>query len=271
MRVRWLAAAALVLATSAAAEGLPPGLGSGEPAEVRQVIDGETLRLAHGAEVRLAAILGPYAAPPRPGQRERPDRGIDDLRAAAHRSLAALIEGQRVTVHVVGPAPDRHGRQVAHLAGRNGEWVQAALVSQGLSRVRTTADSSTGADTLLRLEAAAREARLGLWRHEAFRVRSPGELGRWIETFQIVEGTVIPLTSRPGGRFALEQGTDRLILTVSAAARAELRAAGFNPDAVRGMPVRVRVRGWLRWQSGPVIDVTHAAQIERLDPRQTGN
>jgi len=182
------------------------------------------------------------------------------------RTLATLIEGREVVLHLApGPQRDRHGRQTAHVATPAAEWVQAVLVSRGLARVQTTAEINVGADILLRLEAEAREAQRGLWRHEAFRVRMPDELGRWIETFQIVEGTATALAGRPAaGRLALDGQRERLVLSLSARARAELREAGWNIERLAGQPLRVR--GWLRWQNGPAIDVTHAAQVERLAP-----
>lgn len=261
MRAQWLVGAVLVLGTSAAGEPLPEGLGGGDPAQVIGIVDGETARLSDGSELRLAAILTPQATPPRAGQSTRPDPELERLQAAARNALAALIEGQSVTLYFDGPRRDRHGRQVAHLAGPTTPWVQAALVSHGLARVQTTPDNKAGFAALLRLEAVARDAGRGLWRHDAFRVRAPHELGRWIDTFQIVEGTTIAIEgARPAGRLALESNNVRLALNVSARARSELRADGRDIGALGGLALRVR--GWVRWQNGPVIDVTHAAQIE---------
>ncbi len=263
MRGQWLAGAALLLSTAAAGESLPTGLTEGYPAEVIEVLDGETARLAGGRELRLAAILTPRDALPRTGQPARPDAELARLAAAARTALSAMIEGRTVTLHVSDPPRDRHGREVAQVASPEGGWVQAALVSQGLARVQTTVESSAGAETLLRLEATARDARMGLWRHEMFRVREPGELGRWIDTFQIVAGTVQPLGDRSAGRLAVESNGSRLILNLSARVRNEWRGAGQTAEALAGRPVRIR--GWVRWRSGPVIDVTHAAQIEGLN------
>ena len=265
MRAQWLAGAISILVCQASGQTLPPGLTSGERLPVREVIDGETVRLGDGRELRLAAILAPRSTPPRAGQPARPDAGLERLALAAREVLATLIEGRDVVLYVApGPQRDRHGRLTAHVATPAAEWVQAVLVSNGLARVQTTAEIDTGADLLLRLESEAREAQRGLWRHEAFRIRAPDELGRWIETFQIVEGAAVVLAGHPAGRLALEGQRERLILNLSTRARAELRDAGWNVDRLAGMPLRVR--GWLRWQNGPVIDVTHAAQIERLVP-----
>ena len=261
-----LAGVALCLSAPAAwGEPLPPALTGGEPAMVREVVDGDTLSLTDGRELRLASILAPRAAPPRSGQPARRDPELERLAAASRQELASLIGKQPVTVHVIGATPDRHGRWVAQLAGPTGEWVQAALVSRGLARVQPAADSGAGMEILLRLEATARDSRTGLWRHEAFRVRAPHEAGRWIETFQLVEGTAVPLEGRPAGRIALESQEPRLVLNLSARTRSELRAAGLNASTLAGLPLRVR--GWLRWQNGPLIDVTHAAQIEILVAR----
>lgn len=256
----------MALCLSAAAWGEPPpaALGLGEPALVEEVFDGDTIRLADGRRLRLASTLAPQAALPRGGQPTRRDPELERLGTASRQELASIIGHQPVTVHVVGSAPDRHGRVMAHLAGPTGEWVQAALVSRGLARVQSTTEGNVGVEILLRLEASAREARLGLWRHEAFRVRGPHEVGRWIETFQLVEGTAVSLEGRPANRIALEGQGARLLLNLSARARSELRAAGANANALAGL--NLRIRGWLCWQNGPVIDISQAAQIEWLDP-----
>jgi micrococcal nuclease len=261
MRVRGLAAAILMLTSAASGEPLPSGLNGGQPAQADRVLDGETVRLADGSELRLAAIMAPKAAPPRAGQASRTDPEIERLSAAAREALARLIDGQSITLHFAGAArTDRHGRHVAYVAGPDGHWVQAALVARGLARVHTSVENNRGAVTLLRLEANARHQRLGLWRHETFRVRKPGELGRWIETFQIVEGSAVTVEgARPPARLALEDGPTRLALNFSTRARGDLRALGD----IEGQTLRVR--GWVRWQGGPIIDVTHGAQVEQLD------
>jgi len=263
MRVRGLAAAILMLASAATGEPLPSGLSAGQPARTDRVLDGETVRLADGSELRLAEILAPKATPPRAGQVDRTDPEIERLGATARDALTRLIDGQPITLYFAGAArTDRHGRHVAYVEGPGGHWVQAALVAQGLARVHTSAEINRGAATLLRLEASARRQRLGLWRHEAFRVRKPVELGRWIETFQIVEGGAVTVEgARPSARLALEEGHARLALNVSTRARSDLRALGD----IEGQTLRVR--GWVRWQGGPIIDVTHGAQIEWADPR----
>ena len=41
-----------------------------------------------------------------------------------------------------------------------------------------------------------------------------------------------------------------------------LKAAGVDTKALTGK--RLRVRGWIEWRNGPMIDVTHVEQIEIL-------
>lgn len=257
MKGQWLAGLVLLWTTSATSAPLPIGLRNPEPATITRVIDGATAHLADGSELRLALILPPQPVPPRPGQTVRKDTEIEHLAAAARQALAALVEGKDVTLYSAGTTrSDRHGRRIAHVGSADG-WVQAALVAQGLARVETTVDTNLGAADLLRVESEARNQGRGLWRHEAFRIRTPRELGRWIETFQIVEGIAVTVEgARAANRLALERDGARLALSLSTQARNGLRAAGdFS-----GKPIRVR--GWVRWQNGPVIDVTHAAQLE---------
>lgn len=259
----WGLAGAILVLAPARGESVPAGLIRGATITVADVLDGETARLADGSSVRLAAIMAPATASPRPGQSQRADPVLARLQMAARDALAKLVEGQPITLHYAGaPRRDRHGRHVAYVALPTDDWVQATLVSQGHARVNITSDASLGAAVLLGLEAAARDQRLGLWRHEAFRVRSPRELGRWLDTFQLVEGTTtISDGARPANRLAVEADGSRLALILSTRARSEFRALGDFDNRP------VRVRGWVRWQNGPVMDITHGAAIEPLGPR----
>src|SRR5262249_46235864 len=96
-----------------------PAMGSAEPAACRSetiasamvasAIDGRTLRLADGREIRLAGIeVPPPGSPPA---------------EAAKVALAALVEGREVVLRLgtrdakggATPATDRHGRLPAHV------------------------------------------------------------------------------------------------------------------------------------------------------------
>src|SRR5690606_15278392 len=107
----------------------------------------------------------------------------------------------------------------------------------------------------------------GLWALPDYAVRSPDPhaLAQELDTFQVVEGVVVSAAETRDFlylNFGLDYRTD---FTVSIAARdlRAVRATGLEPLALEG--ARIRVRGYLHAVNGPMIDVTHAAQIEVLD------
>ena len=149
-------ALAAFLAAPAAAEPLPPGLTAGERVVVQEAIDGDTLRLADGRELRLAAVAAPKPQLPRTGAITAPDARLDALAEAARQAIDAWTRGRPVDLYFPAQRSDRHGRIVAHAMTPDKGWLQTALLAQGLARVQTTATMAAAADALLRTEAAAR-------------------------------------------------------------------------------------------------------------------
>lgn len=250
---------------AARAESAPAWSDEGTPVRIVRVLDGETLRTADGADVRLVGLWTAKPAALRPNEPPRPiDRSLAALQQAARGSLVAVSEGRGAHLHFERLRQDRHGRLVAHVVTEDGIWLQAHLAEAGLARIETSADTATRAAALLRLEARAREAGRGLWGHPAFRVIAPHEAGRRLGTFQLVEGTAQAIEGkRPSSRFVLVGGDRVLTIAPTAAVRSEWRQRGDDLSSFMDRPARIR--GWLRWQDGAVVDVTHAAQIEWLD------
>ncbi|MBP2300465.1 thermonuclease family protein [Azospirillum picis] len=230
---------------------------------VTAVLDGDTLELEDGRQVRLAGIEA--AKPPR-GADPRDGR-VWPLAEAARAMLAQLALGRPVVVH--GPAPtDRHGRLLAHLVRDDGLWLQSALVARGLARVHTRPDASAYAAELLAEETAARDAGRGLWRSRVYALRDAGDpagLARDRDSFQVVEGVVLRV-SKGRGESYLDFGEDwrsDVTVHIGRAAMRDLVRAGIDPLSYEGR--RVRVRGWILLRNGPMIEITHPAQIERLE------
>jgi hypothetical protein len=115
---------------------------------------------------------------------------------------------------------------------------------------------------MLRIEAAARAGRHGLWRSGQLHVRAAAQTMRVPEGFAIVEGRIHEVSDRQGRlyvNFGPDWRTDFTILA-EGAARQALRRLGLGGSSASGMVVRVR--GWLRHWNGPLIEVDHAEQVE---------
>ena len=218
------------------------------------VVDGDTVRLSDGQVLRLAAILAP--------------KGAEPLADAAHAALAETV-GRPLRLEFGPRRADRHGRLLAQawLVAADGVpplWLQERLLSAGLARVASTPDTRARVPELLRLEAQARAAGRGLWADPAYRVRTPDDLGAVLDSFQIVEGRALK-AARVGGRGYLNFGADYktdFTLSFDGESLRRLRESGIDFESLAG--VRLRVRGWLRYFNGPLIDITHPEQIEVL-------
>ena len=95
-------------------------------------------------------------------------------------------------------------------------------------------------------------------------------LGRLIDSYQLVEGTVLNV-GEGGGRVYLNFTKDwHTDFTVSIERKdvAAFTKVGLDVKALAGK--RIRVRGWLAWRNGPTIEASHPEQIELLSGTDGG-
>jgi endonuclease YncB( thermonuclease family) len=225
---------------------------------VTQVVDGDTLVLDNGTEVRLVGIQAPKLALGRAGFRPWP------LADQAKAALEALSLGRRVALAYGGRRLDRHGRALAHLYDEAGRWLQGELLAQGLARVYTFRDNRALGPEMLALESAARAAGRGIWGLRYYRPLRLEDAPRFIGSFQLVEGRVLE-AAVVRGRAYLNFGADwrsDFTISISPKDRRRFKAAGIDTADYAGR--RIRVRGWLKSYNGPMIEVTHPEQIEVL-------
>ena len=162
------------------------------------------------------------------------------------------------------------GVLLAHLEreaapGRPALWVQGEMLARGLARVYTFPDNRERAERMLAIERAARAARRGIWRHGNYRILHPDEAARRTGRFELVEGRVLGAAT-VRGRTYLNFGADwRSDFTIAVARKHRRRfsRAGIDIGALAGR--RLRVRGWLKWENGPMIEATHPEQVETIE------
>jgi hypothetical protein len=172
--------------------------------------------------------------------------------------------GRRVGLAYGGQRRDRYGRALAHLEV-DGKWVQGELLRAGLARVYSFRDNRARVIEMLELEQAARRARRGIWRHSFYRVRQSDETKGALDEFQLVEGRVLT-AAVVRGRTYLNFGEDwrrDFTVTIAPRDRRGFVKAGFDPKSYANR--RIRVRGWLYWRNGPMIEATHPEQIEVIE------
>lgn len=248
----------LVAANSAVA--LPScELEQSETRRVVSIVDGDTVVLDDGREVRLVGMQAPKLALGRRNFIDWP------LAGEARDALSAMVKGEDVQLYFGGRREDRYGRLLAHLVLADGRWVQAAMVTEGLARVYSFPDNRSCVRELLHLETQARNENREIWSHPYYAILpadEPIRLLDHIDSFQLVEGSV-KRAALVRGRLYLNFGDDwREDFTVTIAPK---HVRQFSEDLEVYRDARIRVRGWIKSYNGPEIVVTHPEQIEFLD------
>lgn len=177
-----------------------------------------------------------------------------------HSSALGPVDGFRV-----GEArgSDRWGRQRVRLVDEAGRSVAARWVEDGLAAVAPDADGE-GVLELLGLEAGAREARRGIWGDRRWRVQPAEQVRGSVGDLVVTQGHVVAV-GWGGDRLYLNFGDDRRTDFTARVERADVRALARAGVALEELAGReVRLRGWLFYLGGPMIELSGPAQIEVL-------
>ncbi|HKY87909.1 MAG TPA: thermonuclease family protein [Pseudorhodoplanes sp.] len=211
------------------------------------ILDGRSLRLADGREIRLA--------------------GIDVPQTAASRAvLENLVLGKDIALTGPSDTTDRYGRTLAFAFVNGSETpVQYNLLALGQARVAPFVQDNSCSSVLLSQEQKAREARIGLWADPGYAVRAAGD-GPAIKPlrgrFSVAEGRVVSVRES-GGTIYVNFGrrwSEALTVTILKRHERSFAAAGIEPKSLEGRIVRVR--GYVDVRNGPVIEATQPQQIE---------
>lgn len=220
----YLSLAAPVMALAEPACRAPAGL---PKVAVRNVVDGDTLRLQDGRSVRLIGLNAPEL-----GRKGRTD---EPFAVAAKRRLQALVDASdgQVMVWPGAEAKDKYGRTLAYLYDRDGASLEDPLLREGLAFHVAIAPNVARVDCQRQAEARAQASALGVWKRSpviaASQLRQSG--------FAVVGGKVGAVQRNRGGTW-VTVGDD---LVINVPARAQVPAARI--DSWRGQAVQVR--GWV--------------------------
>jgi endonuclease YncB( thermonuclease family) len=243
-------------------------------AAVSGVIDGRTLLLNDGRQVRLAAIEVP-AVPVAAGSEDSPER----VGKAAKAALDALTVGDQVLLRQADAGLDhnldRYGRLVAYVyAQRDGVelFAQGALIEAGLARAAGRIDGKSCAEELLAGEKAARAGKLGLWGdpyYDVLNADTPVDVLAQRGRFALVEGQVVSVR-QSGATIYVNFGrrwSESFAVTISKRNERSFAAAGLDVMSLAGR--RIRVRGWVEARGAdgnvPWMQALRPEQIEIAD------
>ncbi|WP_085654415.1 MULTISPECIES: thermonuclease family protein [unclassified Pseudomonas] len=212
-----------------AAQALCPAPTGLDSATVQRVVDGDTLRLSDGRNVRMIGLNTPEL-----GKQGRSD---EPLAVAARKRLEALVaeSGGRVGLRLGAESKDRYGRTLAHVFSARGENLEAQMLADGLGFQVAVAPNVDLVDCQQAAERRARQAGLGLWK------RSPVLKAEQIERsgFALVSGRVSKVQRNRGGIWIELQ--DKLVLRVAPNLLDRFDAASLQ--ALKGK--QIEARGWV--------------------------
>jgi micrococcal nuclease len=121
---------------------------------VIHVVDGDTLKLSTGEEIRLIGVDTPETT--------HPHKPVEAFGQEATAFTKQMAEGKEVQLEFDVQRKDKYGRTLAYAYVR-GQMLNAELVRQGYAQVATFPPNVKYQELFLKLQREAREAKRGLW------------------------------------------------------------------------------------------------------------
>ena len=169
-----------------------------------------------------------------------------------------------LSVSPVSGSPDRYGRERVNLFGEaNQHWMQLDLVEAGLALVYPEDGAPKCLERLFEAERTARKNKAGVWQVPGLIMHSnDADWQKRAQSFQMVEGTLLSI-GKTSFRYYLNFGDNwSEDFTVIVAKRNIKRFKMKYDDLKRLAGKKIRVRGWLIQDRGPLIELFHPGQIE---------
>lgn len=235
----WLLALSLLLAVHGA------NAADAEWVRVQRVLDGDSVRLEDGREVRLIGLNTPEF-----GRNGAPDQ---PLAAAARGRTAALLHGAPARLVHDKERFDRHGRTLAYLELRDGRDVQELLIREGLAWYVAVSPNTARLAAYQRAEAEARAAGRGVWTASLYEPIAAEAVTSAHAGFVRVRGTVRTVSN--------QRYTVTLYLTGRVSLALPHGELARPPQSLLGK--HVLARGWLtEYKKSFRMRITHPAMLE---------
>lgn len=231
-----------------------------------EVVDGDTVILSSGKQVRMVGTQAPKLALSRKNFIDWP---LADL---AKQQLEIIALGKQVELQYGGLKIDRHHRILAHLFIKDDNdqkiWLQQYMLAQGLARTYSFKDNRSCIDQLLAAENQARADDKNIWSHEYYNIINASDLkmlNKKFGTYQIIQGKLLKFEYKYGQLYFNFGDNYRTDFTINVTKRNRMAFAQSNIDFNSLIGTNIRVRGWLEQRGGPMIEATHPEQLEFLD------
>jgi hypothetical protein len=238
----------------------PQGLRIIDRGTIKKILKSDMVMLNNDKRYRLENVLvPPYEDAP----------AIDEMKQEFLNKPVTIY-----AFHEVEEDQVKYGVPYAHIVTTKGIWVQQDLISKGLAWALCTATSPQTVEVLKQAEEKARVDQVGFWKDPAYAVKTPQNIRDYINSYQIVEGTIVGVNVRSNiGLVYFNFGKNwKNNFTVKFLNGPEFKSLSENPTTGELSPSgmkewkgrTVRVRGWVVDQNGPMIVLTHKEQLDLL-------
>ena len=227
---------------------LIPWSAGAETVTVREVVDGDSLRLTDGRRVRLVGINAPELG--WDGRADQP------LARDAQRALRDFIGREAVQLRYGPDRFDHHGRTLAYVSRENGESAGEHQLRLGLAMMIAIPPNISHIDRYRLAEHDARASGRGIWKEAYYHPIAASQVGLGDTGFRFVRGTVTRIGK--SRKYIYLDLTPKFAIVVS---HENWRYFGNEPEKFVGK--ELIVRGWVsRWRDKLRARVGHPSMIE---------
>ncbi len=226
-------------------------------AQVKRIVDGDTLVLTDKSKVRLIGIntpeLGHY-------------QNLSEPFALQARQFVAqqLEKNKKIKLKFAADKKDRYGRLLAHVFLSNGKNLNAMLVKNGLASAIVVPPNLKLTDCYFKLEQQARKKKKNMWSGDVFSYQNADILNKTDRGFKFIKGKVI----RVG------QSRDSIWLQMTKKFTVRIKRKDFkyfkniNLQKLRLKKIKnriIKIRGWVyNWKGDLYMQVRHPLMINGL-------
>ncbi len=224
-----------------------------EFAVVKEIHDGDTLRLTDNRNVRFIGVNTPELS--------HKDKPAEPLAEAAKKELQSLISpGSRVGLRYDNQPKDRHRRTLAHVFRDDGLNLTAELIKQGHGFAIVVPPNNWQMDCYFQTEQQARTYKKGIWSHAYYEPRHSSELSEDMRGFMLVRGLVTRIGKGKkniwldmGKRFSLKLNRNNIHY--------------FDPVPIETLQGKqITIRGWVSYYNKKLrMSLSHPRMLEILE------
>ena len=214
-------------------------------AKVQRVIDGDSIRLEGGRELRIIGINAPEYEMPRGDQ--------------ARKRLRNLIENRRVYLQIGEATADRYGRTLAHVFDKAGNNLAETLLREGYAFYAFVSPNDYNAACYVMAEKKARSNNRGVWKLPFYQFREAPDSNLGTGFMRLAGDVERVEMGKSGGRIFLQDSRVQLFVP-----QRHLPALGGVQKLLNAK--RIGVRGWLSSRNKGVYSmlIGHPLMVEYI-------